>query len=232
MIVDVVIPVRGLCELTRSICAQLQAQHGWRACYVFDNGSLDDTAEYLAELARTDPRFVPIPAWGSGIYQMWEAGLDMAVASGTDYVAFLNNDLTLAPGTFVALASALDSAPEVVLAYPDYDLPLERDGNFRPPGPERLRRTTGTYRHGGMSGFAFMAKASRLDWRPLVEPGIHLWYGDDDLAFAVASRGGIQVRVVGLPIVHLGQATSNQHPSVFASITADKAAFVAKWGDR
>lgn len=224
MITDIVIPVRDQLQYTESICRQLSNMDGWRHCWVFDNGSEDDTWEWLKQWCKGMPKFSCIPAKGLNIYEMWDWGFD--AASNADHLLYLNNDVELHPSTIVALNAALESQDSNWIAYPDYNCP-EQFGNMC-----NYRVTSGTYRHGGMSGFCFMIKRNKIDWSPLVDPAFKLWYGDDDIAFEVAARHGRQVRVVGLPIVHIGQATTNAHPELFEHIPRDREAFVAKWGNR
>lgn len=224
MSVHVVIPVRDQVSLTASVCEQLGDQAGWETCWIFDNGSTDGTAEYLARLTARDPRFrrVWAPEWG--IYQMWGQGLIFASGHGADRVLFLNNDVILAPGTVDALTVALDADPLNWLAYPDYDLPAE--GGYFPA----LRTTAGTYRSGGMCGFAFMLEVAPVVWEPLIDPRFGWWCGDDDLAFTVEAMGGRQVRVEGLGITHLNEATARLYPELHEQKARDLALCVEKWG--
>lgn len=223
MSTHVVIPVRDRVALTASICDQLAGQAGWDRCWVYDNGSQDGTRAHLLHLRDIDPRFCPIPAAGDPIYRMWDRGFRQAKTYGATRVLFLNNDVILAPGTVEALNVALDSDPDLWLVYPDYDADPDRE-----PWVTGMRDTSGTYRHGGMCGWAFMLRAGPVDWSPLIDPALVWWGGDDDLAFEIEHRGGRQARVVGLPVVHLGSQTAALHPQ--GSCEADLAYVVAKWG--
>lgn len=223
MVTHVVIPVRDQLALTASICDQLTDQ-AFDRCWIFDNGSRDGTAQHVARLMSRDQRFRYIEATGASIYSMWSVGLDLARRLGADHVALLNNDLVLAPGTLARLSEALDADPTHWVSYPDYDATELRDDG-------ELRVTHGSFRTGGACGFAFMLDAARFTWSPLIDPGLGWWYGEDWLFAEVAERGGRQVRVVGLPIEHLGGATSAVHGQVLASIPDDHARFVARWGE-
>ena len=222
MNVHVVVPVRDHSYLTRQILAELDAQDGWTFAHFYDNGSVDNTPEILAEAGDRDPRILVADASGVGIYEMWEAGLNASTAAGADRVLFINNDVTLAPGLVGLLAAAVGET--VWLAYPNYDRPLTE-------GTADLgtRETFGTYRHGGMSGFCFMALAERLDWRPLVDPALRWWGGDDEIAFEVEKRGGRQVRVEGVGIQHDMEGTARHH-DLEAQKAADLSYITAKWG--
>lgn len=222
--IGVVIPVRGQHELTRTILGQLQAMPDWHVAMVFNNGDDEETRRTLAT-ARSDDRrlrFMDTPT--DGIYQMWGRGLDWARFAGCDYVAFLNNDVRLYPGTFAHLARLLDNAPRAALAYPDY-------GETRPElRMGHTRVTHGTYRLGGMCGYAFMLRVDAVDWEPFIDPRFQWWGGDDDLAFQLEAKGWDQVRALGLPVAHMNEGTARHHPEVSEHKAADLAAVVAKWG--
>jgi len=222
---SIVIPVRDNLPITQSICNQLLEQPGWDQCHIFDNGSEDDTWQYLNDLAYMEPRFIPWFAPYKGIYDMWSMGFDFAVEDGADYVAILNNDIVLSSGLIAAMGDVLEATKEVGVVYPDYTRSVAEQVD-----PAIPYYTRGTYRHGGMSGFCFMLRVAAVTWHPLVDPNLSLWYGDDDIAFSVAKAGWKQLRLAGWPLDHIGQATCNQHPEVFKDIPADKIYFEKKWG--
>jgi glycosyltransferase involved in cell wall biosynthesis len=216
----IVIPVRDQLHLTQKILTQLKYEKGWDKCWVFNNGSTDGTWDYLIELQEYDDRFWPVMATGDGIYDMWDSGFTLAKHEGADSVGIFNNDITIFPNTIQKLKDALDS-PEVGISYPDYNATSLSDVYYR--------ETSGTYRHGGMSGFCFMLKSDKVDWTPLVDP-VFKWYGgDDDIAFEMEKRGAKQIRVMGLPIEHLHEGTARHH-SLGAQKAADMESIFRKWG--
>lgn len=220
MVVHVVIPVRDVVDVTKSICEQIQQQAGWDHCWIYDNGSTDSTPEYLATL---DSRFTTIIAPELKIYEMWDAGFQRAAGAGAEAVAFLNNDIDLGPFTFYSLANALYDDRNAI-SYPDYDLSTKERHHFT-----GFRQTYGTYRHGGMSGFCFMLKVSKVDWFPLVDPQFIWWGGDDDIAFNVEMRGWKQIRVLGLPVDHHNEMTARHH-NLGEQKGKDLEAVYRKWG--
>jgi hypothetical protein len=221
MSTHIVIPVRDQVHITQSIVEQIQEQSGWQKLWIFDNGSVDNTWDYLMGVNSEDPRVIPISAFDEGIYDMWDEGFRVARHDGADYVAILNNDLTLFPNTFELLNQTLDNYSTVWIAYPDY--------NATVPSANSVRVTSGTYRHGGMSGFCFMLRAAPIDWEPLVDPRFKWWGGDDDIAFEVESRGGVQIRVVGLPVGHLHEGTARHH-DLGNQKGLDMRSIYEKWG--
>lgn len=194
---------------------------GWDHCWILDNGSIDGTPDYLKDLPS---QFAVTNAPHMTIYEMWQWGREAARFS--DHILFLNNDVTLHPQTILDLNKALGSEDNIWIAYPDYNAhPFHKESrrfcNYR--------TTRGTYRHGGMSGYCFMIKTKKIDWTPLVDPRFIWWGGDDDIAFEVESRGGKQVRVVGLPIEHMNEGTARHH-DLGAQKAADLKAVIEKWG--
>lgn len=226
--VHIVIPVRDVRVLTENICRQLMQQSGWNRCWIMDNGSEDDTPAYLEQLTNTNPKFVSRDAKGLNIHQMWQTGFDVAVMSGATHVAFLNNDIIMVPDTIEWMRKVIDHDPSFWLSYPDYEWRVN-DPRHKPNGEFRI--TWGSYRHGGMSGFCYMLKVAAMTWAPLIDPGLKFWYGDDDLAYEIAKRGGQQVRVSNLALDHIGQATTKVHHKMYDLIPADKAFFIEKWFD-
>lgn len=221
MTTHIVIPVRDQIHITQSIVEQIQQQSGWEKLWIFDNGSLDNTWDYLMDVHSKDSRITPINASGAGIYDMWDEGFRVARHDGADYVAILNNDLTLYPNTFELLNQTLDNYSTAWIAYPDY--------NATVASAYSVRVTSGTYRHGGMSGFCFMLRAASINWDPLVDSRF-VWYGgDDDIAFEVESRGGVQLRVLGLPLEHLHEGTARHH-DLGIQKGLDMQSIYNKWG--
>lgn len=222
MVTHIVIPVRDQVQITMQMVHQLKTQPGWDKCWIFDNGSVDNTWEYLKGIHSEDERFFPVLASGLGIYDMWDQGFRVAKNEGADYVAILNNDLTLFPGTFTLLNYFLTLNHGAWISYPDYNATKAHDSPY-------TRVTSGTYRLGGMSGFCFMLKADKIDWEPLIDPIFKWWGGDDDIAFEIERRGGTQIRVLGLPVGHMMEGTARHH-DLGAQKGADLANVLKKWG--
>lgn len=218
MSTSIVIPVRDEVHYTQSIVAQILCEQGWDRCIIFDNGSVDETKEFLAGL---DERFVIVDAAGMGIYEMWRCGLDVATE---DYVAILNNDIIIAPGTFEVLNKILDDDQRVWIAYPDHRRTIAQGVALN-----GIEFTKGTYRHGGMCGWAFMVRRERMDWRPWVDPQLRWWGGDDDIVFTVEKRGGLMARAVGLPVDHYLEGTARFHDWLHEQKRKDLAYLRKKW---
>ncbi len=137
--------------------------------------------------------------YGHSIYRMWNAGVEM---SSGDYIAILNDDITILPGTLPLMAAVLEASGTTRLGvvYPDQWAPLE--GGL----PEKIviQLTTGSARVGGMTGFCFMFRRGlmipfdeRYNW----------WFGDDQFEHDVRAEGLTVGRINGLPLAH-DQSTS------------------------
>jgi GT2 family glycosyltransferase len=217
----VVVPVKDRLELTRALIAQLEAQGGYEAVFVLDNGSTDGTRDWLGARRRT-PGVELVDAAGLRIYAMWNLGVRLARSRHpTCNVAILNNDLALGPGVLVRLATALHSRPDLWVVSPNYDCrPLT--------GVQYVRST---YKGQGLAGFAFMGRGEILDRFPFDE-GFNWWYGEDDFLARVDAAGG-RVGIVGeANVEHIGggSQTVRYTPDILAAIERDRRRMWSKWG--
>lgn len=222
MTTDIVIPVRDQLQYTESIVMQLEKMEGWNHCWIFDNGSVDETWDWLKTWSLYHPKFSILPAEGKTIYEIWDFGF--VTSRFADHVLYLNNDVKLHPETIIWLNQALEAQDDHWIAYPDYNAHPNNRGRYC-----NYRYTAGTYRHGGMSGYCFMLKQKKITWSPLVDLDFQWWAGDDDLAFNVEKHGGRQVRVVGLPIEHVNEGTARFH-NLGEQKAADLKRCIEKWG--
>ena len=156
--------------------------------------------------------------YGHRIYRMWNAGVELAEA---DFIAVLNDDITILPGSMPLMAEAL-SDPSVGIVYPDVRVGL----NFLPSLPLTLESTTSTWGAAGMTGFCFM-------FRPPAkfDESYSWWYGDDDFEERTRLSGLKVCRIVGLPIGHSpdGSAGRVMH-ELGPLIQADRALWDSRHG--
>jgi GT2 family glycosyltransferase len=132
----------------------------------------------------------PSEQFGHRIHRMWNDGLDRL--ADCDYVAMLNDDIRILPGTLPFMARVLDKHLEVGIVYPDIRVPFASL-----PTEVRLEETEGSWGRGGMTGFCFMFRPG-----PKFDESYQWWYGDDDFEERMRLSGKKVCRVVGLPIVH------------------------------
>jgi glycosyltransferase involved in cell wall biosynthesis len=203
-------------------------------CVVIDDGSTDDTAEIVAEIAERDPRVVLLrsPA-NEGVSAARNRGL--GAARGT-WLAFLDADDRLMPGGLEAMARATRTGePRVVIGQriwsdgertwvtPFYDIP-----DIRTPG----RKSIATH-----PGLLYYASATgRLIHRSCVE-GLEFEgrvLGDQPWTIRAMLRAGDRIEVIGdtvyewwrpkagefLPTITVGARFSARRAAVAARVAA------------
>lgn len=157
------------------------------------------------------------------IYPAWNSAISLAKAWRADYVCALNDDIEVAsyPPLIDELARMMREH-RLDLASPTYDqdhLPI--------PISSRVDLTRGTYRHGGIAGFAWMARAETC---PLIDPGFQWWGGDDDLALNVERNGGRIGLIRSVGIRHHPSTTANGVPWTSTVLAADREHMIRTWG--
>ncbi len=217
--VHVVLPVRDHLGMTRAVIEDLRAQGGCERIRVYDNGSGPATVDWLA--SQRDLEAVDAAGWP--LYAMWNDGVRRAMA-GTPVcdVAILNNDLRLGPAFLRSLSTALRSRPDLWAVCPAYD------GHTN--GAVDL--VTGTYKDGGLAGFAFMVRGEVFD-RVGFDEDFHWWFGDDDLVAQIHDRGGLVAiaRTTWVEHVNGGSQTMlDRVPGIWPDLIADYERMLAKWG--
>lgn len=204
--ITAVIPVKDREQDTMNLLHDL-----WGSRYddivIIDNGSEEDFAEYLEDLA--DLGLITLyQASGAGLHAMWNVGVEHALEAGSrTHIAFLNNDVRLCGDWLSIMSTALTDHPELMAVSGNYD---NRDIFVIPdegPGPGVpiasclgqavvltddicANRYDGT---GGNAGFAFMV---RSEWfvggyrfpqdTPVGPDTWRWWYGDNDLFMSIA----------------------------------------------
>jgi hypothetical protein len=132
------------------------------------------------------------------IYHLWNVGYRQAVDRGCDRVVFLNDDVALVGENWLfRLTQPLGPNSDWWATCPDH-LGLTRKG--------AVRSISGTFRQGGMPGYAFAIEASRFDTDPFDER-FSWWYGDDVFVRGILDAGGQVGRIGGLHLKHTHSAT-------------------------
>lgn len=192
---------------------------------VVDNGMPTE-----ARICVARHRAVVLDAPGMSIHRMWNLAADRAHLLAEEahdtvpHLAFLNDDITILPGTLAALGAVLDRDPGVWIVSADYRRRTAE--GLHPAGHELVH---GTYRHGGICGWCFMVRAGC--W-PGVDETLQWWYGDDDIVFTLEQQGGKAAIALGVPVDHEHEGTARHHPWTLEARVVDAATFAAKWGDR
>lgn len=232
----VIVPVRNQWHLTERFLESVRDQPV-DDVLVLDNGSDDDTLVNIKSMRRRREnewwlsRLHAHTQPNRSIYEMWNHGFKWArkkaAAPGTDgpwNILVSNNDVILHPRTIHELVGALADHHNWC-AYPDYSAEWRIDV----PANFSTRATRGVFGTGGMSGSCFMLAGERIPWDPLItDLSYRHWYGDNHLAECIWQKGGRQVRVVGLPILHDIEGTARHHPELNQVKLADRNAWLTR----
>lgn len=206
--VYVVIPFKDEAEMTISVIDQLDREDGFVKLYLYDNGSSEESRLAVSARIESDHRMELIDAAGRGIYEMWNLGWKKALEANPDcYILFLNNDITIGNWFIQSLSWVMDHDHQVGITYPNYDRDVV-DGKQMFDSIEYLP-TSGTYKDGGMCGWAFLLRGSLSQHGlPFVDENLRWWFGDDFIEMKVRELGYRVVRLLGLPVDHLNEATA------------------------
>lgn len=157
------------------------------------------------------------PSWG--IYKTWNFGMRVGALFNVPTL-ILNDDIILPPSSARDVCLELLTSDYAIIGF-NYDA-----RKFPPPEIVAVR---GTYRHGGIGGFAFGVNPRRC---ARVDQRFMWWGGDDDLMFATEALGG----KIGIgpwsKVEHPRPSlTANAHPELLPEGWAanDHALLVEKW---
>ena len=199
----VVIPVLNQLHYTKQCVESLLGQGvPPEAFLIVDNGSTDDTPEWLA--SRTDIQSVRNNV-NLGCGGAWTQG---ALLANTDWVVLLNNDIVCAHNFIDAQIDAAERhglqvvSPSMIEFDLDYDL-----GRFT---AEFVQKMGGTLRERWFHGVCFSVQRSVFEKLGFLDTD-RLLYGREDAEFlARCLRQGIKVGTVGDAFMHhFGMITQN-----------------------
>jgi len=212
MSVAVVIPSRTERESLERLIKQLVSPPAVDLIVVIDNGHEPALEDAEHEVIRDET---------PSIYHLWNVGFERAKAVGCEVVIFLNDDVELIgdPARWVSRIVSPFRDPDVWATCPDHTETLP-DGT--------TREVLGTYRHGGMPGFAFAVWADKHE---NFDERYSWWYGDDAFAFKIERDGGKIIRVGGLHVKHNQSSTLNK-TDVTDALVSDTLLFQQEWPER
>jgi hypothetical protein len=166
------------------------------------------------------------PDWS--LYALWNAGLRVARETfGAQYVAFVNDDAELLPGSFSVMRHALITwRGSYGIVYPNvyrkYELGIGPATDIIP--------TEGTWGGDGMTGFCFMVDTKLVPFG--FDESYRWWYGDDDFEEHVRGIGLSVGRIEALPIRHSPNGSASRAIAVLGPmIEADRALWTARHAD-
>lgn len=212
------VPVRNAFTWTRHLVTSLLDGDDVDELWLFDNGSTDETSEWARSVALNDPRLVITHRPQARLYGMWNEMISRASLMSDASLAILNNDIRLPPNALRDMQSAMHG----------YDLAfIDRNADHAGHGPLVAEPCSWQER----TGWAFMMRASF--WRLeayAIDPGLRIWWGDDDLARRASARGGRLCVVQGMGCHH--EESQTQYPGdIDADIEHDRDYFATLWSN-
>jgi GT2 family glycosyltransferase len=176
------------------------------AVRIYDNTPVDEKSL----VSKVVPGATVVRKPEDTIYGMWNDAAKWASTMEGSYLALLNDDIHLEPGVLTKLVEALDDNPALALVSVDWDdTPVEEP---------YVTRALGTFREGGIAGWAFAVKPNR--W-PGIDPLYRCWYGDDSLVEQLIREGWEVGRYRGLHLVHETSTTIHALPWTQEAIIED-----------
>lgn len=207
----VMIPTIGMADELSAMLAVLLDDNV--SVQVWDNGMAPDRRRALIP---NGPEVVE--AHGLNLYEMWSKAV---TGAPTPYVAVLNDDLVLLPGTVAALADVLDEHSDVALVSPDY-----RRRNHEGVGETVVTPCSGTFCDGGICGWCFLVRADA--WQG-IHPSFEWWCGDDDMVARIEAAGHGVARLDGWPVDHVGEASASRSAWTHPARQRDLDRYAALW---
>lgn len=221
--VSVVIPVKDNLEMTKQLVASLVGEGGYDDLLIYDNGSGDETREWLTGSDQFD---VFDASDATGISEMWNAGIAEAQSRhrGRADVILLNNDVAIGSQFCRRLIDGLHSDPQLAAVGGNYD--------GRPGSGVELVRGIAAGREDGTGGLPGFAMAIRADW--LAEyrfpETLRWWYSDNDLCLSMDKAGAGYGIVIDAVCEHLDGGSQTDTPDGWDEIiAADRAEFLRLW---
>lgn len=226
------IPVKNKLEWTAPLVEHLLLHDDLDQVWIFDNGSKDQTKQWVENRQKIDSRLKITSSPKLSIYEMWNHMIDMANIYPKSNLAILNNDIRLPPyairdmsllmrkeGFQIASVDPTRTglysysigwwAPERVLPEPIEPYCEEQPLGFR-------------------VGWAFVLAAEFWRGQPFaIHPDLKIYYGDDDLYRRAMSRGGRVCVVRGIGSDHAeNQSGWERNPETWG---ADQSTYERLW---
>jgi GT2 family glycosyltransferase len=163
------------------------------------------------------------------IYRMWNVACDAARGHGAKYIAVLNDDIEIMPGTVPLLARVFEHDERLGVAYPDF---YSRWGSL--PRKPIVTSTTGMWPWPepgpGLTGFCFVMRA---DLPVRFDESYRWWYGDGQFEKDVRAAGYVVGLVRGVPLRHRLHHSSDRDRVTFDPlIEQDRLVYETREGRR
>jgi hypothetical protein len=222
----VAIPTLGESPWLEPMTADLLNDSGVDAIWLLDNTKDGSFAPLVGRVLRIHSwrknRRLHAHKVSGSVYRLWNLAITQARLAypPSDRIALciLNDDLELPPEGCGQLGRRLIEGDWAMLGFGYGELPDQIEWEV-----------SGTFRHGGLGGFAFAVDPHRVETVP---DCYNWWFGDDHLVNATRRNGG-RVGVCGnIRVVHHTSTTGNAHWDRLAPlVAADRVAYAERWGD-
>jgi len=155
----------------------------------------------------------------TNIYTLWNMGIHWG-QQVSNFTAILNDDVEIDGMTLPQMERALVTTGYAILGWDWVHMNM--------CNLDRIQPVQGTYRKGGVGGFAFAINPKLV--QP-VDTRFGWWGGDDDLVYQTLANGHQVGLAIGLGVVHHHSTSSTARPEVLESIGRDRELLLSKWGD-
>lgn len=221
----VTIPTVGYSDLLIPLLNEIERDR--RVDKILLTVNLEDLTEPISDFFRfAGPHIEVIETWplGKSIHHGWNTAIQMARKQNA-WLAVFNDDIRLlTPNAISNVAGVLAANPTYAIVGLNYtDTPESADSSDRP-----LRQVHGSYRHGGVGGWAWVCDPHKVG---LVPDELVWWYGDDHLIFS-AEQSGYSVGIANHVLVeHHNEATasSGEHNWTHDAKDQDRVEFHRLW---
>lgn len=177
-----------------------------RVILTVNNSDYLDDVKLVHESYEFNPKIevIDLSHLGLSIYYGWRYGLAVAKHDGK-YLALLNDDIEF------TCSNPIQSAEDVFIDHTNLAI-LGYNYGGAAAGQPYFSPVWGSYRHGGVSGAAFMVDPRRC---ASPNPKYTHWMGDDDM-FINTSKLGFSVAIANyLTYTHVSETTARLHPWTF-----------------
>ncbi len=191
--------------------------------------NLEEYVEPIQDFFRFgEPTIEVLETWpqGKSLHHGWNTAIELARKDDA-WLAVFNDDIRLlTPYAVSQVAGLLADNPAYAIAGLNYQGPESASNGARP-----LRQTHGTYRHGGVGGWAWVCDPHKVD---IVPDDLVWWYGDDHLVLS-AERDGHRVGIAShVHVEHVNEltASSGEQDWTHDAKVQDHVAFQRLWPGR
>lgn len=191
--------------------------NGVRACVVINNVDDRTSIKLMGQVVAAGGYVFMWPDQAN-IYEVWNWAIKQAQDAGVSSLAILNDDIEIDPADVGRLDSFLLMHKNLAIVGWDYA--------GRPLAD--LQFVRGSYRRGGVGGFAFSVKPERV---PFIDERFNWWGGDDDLFHQTEANGFRLAIAPGAHVTHYTSTSATARPSVYDRCGEDRELLLSKWGD-